>query len=208
LIVGTVPIGSCTPIGCQAPAIQVEVSQEYKAQMLNLGFSEIDDPTKPVDPYILKIDLSKQGLLYGIDKTNNNIIYELVDKTATTECGDSKCDTLEKYLYEIDLTQNCSINDEEVINYNHCYSDCKGKMDTGKSVTKAEFNLLKPQCSNKPAVQEPEKPDETKSFMPLPKKPIAQMTQEEKNEYIKELQVFLIELLTQVLNLLRILKGL
>jgi hypothetical protein len=177
--------------------------------MIALGFSEIDDPTKPVDPYIIKIDLAKQGLLYGIDKTNNNnVVYEIVDKTTAVECGDGVCATLEKYLYEIDLTQNCSINDEEAINYKHCYSDCKGKMDTGKSVTKAEFNLLKPQCSNKQAGPEPEKQDETKSFMPLPKKPITQMTQEEKNEYIKELQVFLIELLTQMLNLLRIQKGL
>jgi hypothetical protein len=175
--------------------------------MLAIGFSEIDDPTKPVDPYILKIDLAKQGLLYGIDKTNDNIVYELVDKTAIVECGDGQCGPLEKYLYEIDLTQNCSINDQEVINYKHCYSDCKSKMDTGKSVTKAEFNLLKPQCSNKPAAPEPEK-DETKSFMPMPKKPIDQMTQAEKTEYIKELQVFLIELLTQLLNMLKAQKGL
>lgn len=176
--------------------------------MTALGFSEIDDPTKPVDPYITKIDLAKQGLLYGIDKTNNNIVYEIVDKTAVSACGDGVCAAIEKYLYEVDLMQNCSINDKEIINYKHCYSDCKGKMDTGKSVTKVEFNLLKPQCSNKPAVQEPEKQEEPKSFMPLPKKPIAQMTQDEKNEYIKELQVFLIELLTQMLNLLRIQKGL
>lgn len=208
LIVNTVPTGSCTPTGCQAPAIQVQVSQEFKAQMTALGFSEIDDPTKPVDPYITKIDLAKQGLLYGIDKTNNNIVYEIVDKTAVSACGDGVCAAIEKYLYEVDLMQNCSINDKEIINYKHCYSDCKGKMDTGKSVTKVEFNLLKPQCSNKPAVQEPEKQEEPKSFMPLPKKPIAQMTQDEKNEYIKELQVFLIELLTQMLNLLRIQKGL
>ncbi|HRZ29711.1 MAG TPA: hypothetical protein P5052_03075 [Candidatus Paceibacterota bacterium] len=164
----------------------------------------MDDPTKPVDPYVLKVDLSKQGLLYGIDKTNNNIVYELVDKTATVECGDGVCSTLEKYLYEIDLNQHCSINDEEVINYKHCYSDCKGKMDTGKSVTKTEFNLLKPQCSNK---SDTEEADETQSFIPVPKKPIVQMTTAEKNEYIKELQVFLIELLTQLINLLKVQKG-
>ena len=203
LIVGTVPIGSCTPIGCQAPVIQVEVSQEHKTKMVYLGFSEIDDPTKPVDPYIIKIDLATQGLLYGKDKLTGNIIYEIVNKTTSDNCGNGVCETIEKYLYEIDLKQHCSINDEEIINYKHCYSDCKGKMDTGKSVTSTEFNLLKPQCSNK-VVEEPE---ETKSFMPMPKKPITQMTQEEKNEYIKELQVFLIELLTQLINLLKIQKG-
>lgn len=197
------PIGSCTPIGCQAPVIQVEVSQEHKTKMVYLGFSEIDDPTKPVDPYIIKIDLATQGLLYGKDKLTGNIIYEIVNKTTSDNCGNGVCETIEKYLYEIDLKQHCSINDEEIINYKHCYSDCKGKMDTGKSVTSTEFNLLKPQCSNK-VVEEPE---ETKSFMPMPKKPITQMTQEEKNEYIKELQVFLIELLTQLINLLKIQKG-
>ena len=39
--------------------------------------------------------------------------------------------------------------------------------------------------------------------MPQPAKPIAEMNQTEKNSYVMELQTFLIQLLTQLLNLMK-----
>ena len=205
IIIGTVPVGSCTPIGCQAPSIWVQVSSEYKTKMAYLGFSESEDPTKPVDPSIVKVDLSKQSLFYAIEKTTSNINYEVVDKNISPICGDGKCETIEKYLYEIDLTKECTISEEPVINYKHCYNDCGGKLDTGKSITKTDFYLLKPQCSNKTITPEPQKTDLT---IPLADKPINQMTVEEKNQYTMQLQMTLIQLLTQLLNLLRAQRGL
>ncbi len=202
IIVGEVGSSDCIAYGCEAPSISIETELKYKSQLEALGFITIEDPTIPVDTSIVNIDLATKGLFFARNKTTKLINYEVLNKLEITNCGDNICQSKEKYLYELDVAKNCSPIDETLINYKHCPSDCKEALNPSLAITEELFKTLKLKCTNapKPVVEETPKL-ETK--IPVPQKPINQMTTFEKQEFIKELQIVLIELLTTLLAMLR-----
>jgi hypothetical protein len=89
-----------------------------------------------------------------------------------------------------------------LINYKHCPSDCIDALNSSLAISEASFKTLKLKCTNAPKTVIEEQPVTTVKI-PIPSKPIDQMTIAEKQEFIKELQVVLIQLLTTLLSMLR-----
>ena len=167
-----------------------------------MGFITTEDPTIPVDTSIVNIDLATKGLFYAKNKTTQLINYEVINKLDSTTCNDHVCQPKEKYLYEIDVVKNCSLFDEVLINYKHCPSDCINVLDPSLAISEENFKTLKLKCTNAPKTVVDEQPVTTIKI-PVPSKPIDQMTIAEKQEFIKELQLVLIQLLTTLLSMLR-----
>jgi hypothetical protein len=202
IIVGEVNNTYCGSVGCDAPTITVEADKQYKSRLETLGFVTTDDPTIPIDTSIINIDVSTKGLFYTEDRTTKLINYEITNKTEKTNCGDGVCQTREKYLYELDIFEHCSMLDNISINYKHCPLDCKDKLDANLAITRDDFKLLKIKCINKIETKPVEKPKDDVT-MPVAPKAIELMTQAEKNEFIAKLQIMLVDLLKQLLALMK-----
>lgn len=199
----------CMACGCEMPDIYIKAKTNFEAELNKIGFTKSNgpsDPTTPTEPIKNKttVDLSQQEFYYREDKDTNKIKYAIISSNDKSVCGDNICSLKENYLYKLDLTKSCSVYADKVINFSHCHQDCKNATEqlTGAGISKEEFNALDLSCTNQ--TEKPKQPEKTKAKgMSQPAKPIAQMTQTEKNSYVMELQTFLIQLLTQLLNLMK-----
>lgn len=213
----TVPTGgepiegavTCMSCECGKPDIYIKAKTNFENELNKIGFTKSNgpsDPTTPTEPIKKKttIDLSHQEFYYKEDKDTNKIKYAIISSNDKSVCGDNICSLKENYLYKLDLTKSCSVHADKVINFSHCHQDCKNATDqlTGAGISKEEFNALELVCTSQP--EKPKQPEKTNAKgMPQPAKPIAQMSQAEKNSYVMELQTFLIQLLTQYLALMK-----
>ena len=196
----------CLACGCEMPRIYLKAKTTFEKDLNKIGFTKSYNPKEEKEQQAkddtIAIDLNYQGLFLKEDRDTSKINYAIINKQQNVTCGDNICHPRENYLYEIDLSKNCSILSERIINFDHCPQDCKNTFNQSMAITKEEFNKLKITCQNQPQPEkkEPEKSDPT--GMPMPDKPIAQMNQFERNEYVKKLQQHLIVLLNYLIALM------
>ena len=213
----TVPTGgepiegavTCMSCECGKPDIYIKAKTNFEAELNKIGFTKSDGPNAPIAPVTpikkkTTIDLSHQELYYREDKDTNKIKYAIISSNDKSVCGDNICSLKENYLYKLDLAKSCSIHADKVINFSHCPQDCKNATEqlTGAGISKEEFNALDLSCTNQS--EKPKQPEKAKTIgIPQPAKPIAQMNEAEKSTYKMQLQTFLIQLLTQLLTLMK-----
>jgi hypothetical protein len=194
---------NCLACGCEMPYIYVKARTNFEDKLKLIGFTKSNSPDQsieiPVPDSKIKIDLSYQGFFFKENRTTNKINYGIISKSGQTICGDNRCDTREQYLYELDLSKYCSISTDRIVNFDHCASDCKETLSTVTSITQTDFDKLQFNCLNQPSSNS----NNIVQTTPTTLKPIIQMTQIEKNQYITQLQTLLIQLLTQLLSLLK-----